>query len=140
MLEKSIEIAVKAHKNQKDKGEQPYILHPLRVMMKQSNDVCKIVAVLHDVIEDSKLTLDDLINDGFTMEIISALDCLTHRKGENYFDYIRRIKTNPIALFVKYADLEDNMDMNRIKNPTDKDYERKKKYQKALNILLGLSE
>jgi (p)ppGpp synthase/HD superfamily hydrolase len=136
MLTEAIIIATKAHKNQVDKAGEPYILHPLRVMIKMNSIDLKIVAILHDVIEDSDYDDVDLINAGFTNEIVDAVVCLTKRKNENYMDYIKRCKTNYLAKIVKLADLEDNSDLSRIKNPTEKDYERTKKYRAAVNELL----
>lgn len=136
-LEKAIEIALEVHHKQLDKAGQPYILHPLRIMIKQNDETGRIVAVLHDVVEDSIWTLRDLKYAGFSDEIIDAVDCLTHKKtkSEDYFSYINRVKTNSIARKVKIADLEDNMDMKRLPDITDKDLKRLKKYHKALNIL-----
>ena len=134
MLSKALELAAKAHAGQLDKGGNPYIMHPLRILINhcadESNDV-KICAVLHDAVEDSPLTLDDLRNEGFSQEIVAAIDCLSRREGENYDDYISRILTNLLACTVKRGDLADNMDLTRIPNPTAKDEKRLKKYQKA---------
>lgn len=131
MLNKAIEIANRAHKGQVDKAGAPYILHPLRVMMAQENKIERICAVLHDVVEDSEITLDDIREEGFSEEIIEVLDCLTKRARESYNNFIGRILGNETACRVKLADLCDNMDITRIKNPTDKDTERIKKYQEA---------
>ena len=134
MLNKAIEIAAKAHTGQVDKGGNPYIFHPLRVMMNYCDDndeMAQICAVLHDVIEDTNITLDDLRKDGFSEEVITALDCLTKRNGESYDDFISRIVTNKLACKVKRGDLADNMDLTRIANPTAKDEERFKRYREA---------
>ena len=133
MLSKAIEIAVKAHAGQVDKGGSPYILHPLRVMLKCENETEKICAVLHDVIEDTDITCDYLRAEGFNDEIIAALRCLTKIDGENYNDFIGRVLTNETACRVKLADLADNIDLTRIKNPTEKDEERIKKYNQAID-------
>lgn len=133
MLNKAIEIANRAHKDQVDKAGAPYILHPLRVMMAQENEIERICAVLHDVVEDTEITLDDIREEGFSEEIVGALDCLTKRVGESYDDFIDRILGNETACRVKLSDLCDNMDITRIKNPTVKDTERTKKYQEAAN-------
>ena len=136
MLEKAVEIAAKAHAGQVDKGGKPYILHPLRVMMKYCDDgdvAAQICAVLHDVVEDTIITLEDLRAEGFTEEILAALDCMTKRDGESYNDFISRILTNELACKVKRGDLEDNMDLTRIKSPTSEDEERVKKYRDAAN-------
>ena len=138
MLNKAIEIAAKAHAGQVDKGGNPYILHPLRVMQNFCDDgdeSAQICAVLHDVVEDTSVTLDDLRDEGFSEEIITALDCLTKRQGESYDDFISRVLTNELACKVKRGDLADNMNLTRIPNPTAKDEERIKKYRKAADRL-----
>lgn len=131
MLNKAIEFANRAHAGQVDKSGAPYILHPLRVMMTRANEVERICAVLHDVVEDSDITFEDLRGEGFSEDIITVLDCLTKRVGESYDDFIDRILVNETACHVKLADLCDNMDISRITNPTEKDIERIKKYQEA---------
>ncbi|PRR79959.1 Guanosine-3',5'-bis(diphosphate) 3'-pyrophosphohydrolase [Clostridium luticellarii] len=131
MLDKAILIAAKAHEGQVDKGGQPYILHPLRVMFSRKTEIEKICAVLHDVIEDTDISLDYLRDQEFSEEILSALDALTRRDGETYDEYISRVVKNKTASHVKLCDLCDNMDLSRIKNPSDADYERVKKYRKA---------
>ena len=130
-LEKAILIAVKAHHGQADKAGDPYILHPLKVMSAMSSEEEKMAAVLHDVLEDTALTMETLRKEGFSEEVIQAVDCLTRKKHESYEDFIERIRLNPIARKVKIADLEDNMDIKRIKEPKDEDWERLKKYHRA---------
>jgi (p)ppGpp synthase/HD superfamily hydrolase len=129
MLEKAILCAVQAHAGQRDKAGAPYILHPLRMMMKMENEAEMIVAVLHDVVEDTPLTLDDLRAKGFSEEIIAAVDHLTCREGEKYDAFIKRVRQSPLAVRVKLADLEDNLDLRRLENVTERDIERIKKYQ-----------
>ncbi len=136
MLEKAILIATSAHQRQIDKAGKPYILHPLRVMFSRINETERICAVLHDVIEDTDITLDYLRNDGFSEEILSALDALTRRRNESYDEFIGRILNNKIACYVKLADLCDNMDLSRIKNPTEKDFQRVEKYRKAADKIV----
>ncbi|WP_331665420.1 hypothetical protein [Anaerocolumna sp.] len=136
MLNKAIEIATKAHAGQVDKGGAPYILHPLRVMLNCESEAAKVCAALHDVIEDTNITLDDLKAEGFTDEIITVLDCLTKRTGESYDEFINRVLTNEIACQVKLADLADNMNLTRIQNPTVKDEECIKKYNQAADRIL----
>ena len=131
MLNKGIEIAARAHAGQVDKGGEPYILHPLRVMLSRKNETERICGILHDVVEDSSITLDDLRREGFSTEIIAVLDCLTKRNGESYEEFIDRILSNEIACQVKLADLYDNMNVSRIENFTDKDEARIKKYKAA---------
>ncbi len=134
-LTKAISIATSAHKSQVDKGGKPYIEHPLRVMKQMTTDATRIVAVLHDVIEDSDYSFNDLIVAGFSEEIVSAIVVLTKQKGVSYKKYLRAIKTNPIAIAVKLADLRDNMDLTRLPTITEKDIERQKKYSKAVATL-----
>jgi (p)ppGpp synthase/HD superfamily hydrolase len=131
MLEKAIIIATNAHKGQVDKAGKPYILHPLRVMFSRRNETERICAVLHDVIEDTEITLDYLKNEGFTVDVLSVLDAVTRRNDETYEEFINRIIKNKMACYVKLADLRDNMDLSRIDNPTKKDYERIEKYREA---------
>jgi (p)ppGpp synthase/HD superfamily hydrolase len=101
MLDKAINIAAKAHQGQADKGGNPYILHPLRVMFSRKTEIERICAVLHDVIEDTDITLVDLRNEGFSEEVIAAIDALTKRNGESYDDFIERVIKNKIAARVK---------------------------------------
>ena len=137
-LEKAIELAFKVHKNQKDRYGKPYIFHPLRVMNKMDDDKEKIVAVLHDVIEDTELTYKDLCDAGFSEEIIDAIAGISKQDGEEYFDYINRVMQNRLAVKVKLADLEDNMDVRRIEIITEKDKERLNKYMKAYRMIKGI--
>jgi (p)ppGpp synthase/HD superfamily hydrolase len=136
-LTKAIVLAAKNHEGQKDKAGNPYIFHPIRLMLKGITEDEQIVAVLHDTIEDTELTLDDLRNEGFSSEIVEAVDSLSRRKNETYEEFIYRIKKNPLARRVKVYDLQDNMNLSRIKKPTVKDRDRLKKYSKALDVLLG---
>lgn len=131
-LTKAILLAAKAHDGQTDKGGNPYILHPIRLASKANTTEESIIAVLHDVVEDSNVTLFDLKNEGFSSNVIEALDCLTRRADESYEQFIKRIKLNPLASKVKLLDLEDNCDINRIPQPTDADYARIDRYKKAI--------
>ena len=134
-LENAILLAAQAHQGQKDKAGAPYILHPLRVMLRLGSDIEMMVAVLHDVLEDTQYTLLDLQQAGYPGEVLEALGCLTRRENETYQESIQRIKTNPLARKVKIADLEDNMDMRRISAPQEKDMERLKRYRRAWSAL-----
>ena len=132
-LERAIEIAVTAHKGQVDKSGAPYILHPLRVMMSLETEEERIVAVLHDVVEDcEEWPLERLRAEGLPEGLATALESVTRNDGETYMEFIERSKTNAIGRRVKVADLRDNMDLSRIENPTDQDYRRTKKYRRAL--------
>ena len=136
MLDRAIQIAVQAHAGQKDKGGNPYILHPIRVMMSVSGINEKIVAILHDVVEDSDWTFDALLKEGFSSEIIEALKSVTKTsKQEDYESFIRRAKANAIGRKVKIADLKDNLDVTRIPELSDKDIQRIEKYVRALKQL-----
>lgn len=136
-LEKAIIIAAQAHQGQKDKAGYPYILHPLRMMLRISSETERIIAVLHDVVEDTDWTLDALSKEGFPAEVLEAVDCLTRRDDESYEEFIERVKVNPIARRIKIADLEDNMDIRRISNLTKKDIQRLKKYHHVWLVLTG---
>jgi (p)ppGpp synthase/HD superfamily hydrolase len=136
-LERAIQLAVQAHAGQKDKGGEPYILHPLRLMFKLHGETERIVAVLHDVVEDSDWTLDRLRDEGFGDEVLVAIDHLTRRKKEPYEDFIERANTNALARTVKIADLRDNLDESRLSELADEDTTRMSRYRRALIGLLG---
>src|SRR4051812_45254998 len=138
-LEAAIALAVEAHRGQFDKSGQPYILHPLRVMFSCSTDLERTVAVLHDVIEDTGHTFDDLRARGFSEQVLAALECVTKREGEDYERFVERAATNPIARAVKLADLQDNMDLRRLPTMGQKDMDRMTKYVKAWRRLTGAS-
>ena len=138
-LERAIEIAVLAHKGQIDKAMSPYILHPLRIMLALETDEERIVGVLHDVVEDSEWTFEMLEQEGFSETILTALASVTAIPGEAYDTFIARAAKNPVGRRVKQADLADNMDLKRINEPTDKDFERLKKYRKAYTMLQSLN-
>ncbi len=138
-LERAIMIASEAHTGQIDKGGAPYILHPLRVMMtalEAGGYDAAVVAVLHDVVEDCPAwPASRLAAEGFGPAVMSALDCLTKRDGEEYMDFIERCRRDPIARVVKLADLKDNMNLGRISSPTPKDQARIETYKKAVSAL-----
>lgn len=132
---KAIRIMFQYQKDQIGKDGLPYVFHPWHVAESMKDEKSTIVAILHDVIEDTDLTLEDLKKEGFSDDILMALALLTHDKSEDYFEYIKRISTNPIAKDVKKSDLKHNSDLNRLSEVTQKDEERVKKYQKCLNYL-----
>ena len=134
-LEDAIVIAVEAHRGQKDKAGAAYITHPLRLMLQMETKVEQMVAVLHDVVEDSKMTLEGLRERGFSEQVVDAVDAVTARAGENYEDFILRAKPNPLARKVKMADLRDNMRMDRIAKLKPKDLQRLARYHRALRVL-----
>lgn len=136
-LERAIEIAIGAHKGQLDKSNSPYIRHVMRVMEKMTTDEEKIVAVLHDVVEDSSWTFQQLIEEGFSGRIITALKCITKQSDEeDYEKFIERVATNSLATSVKIADLTDNMDIRRYKQLTTTEFSRITKYLKAYHKLI----
>jgi guanosine-3',5'-bis(diphosphate) 3'-pyrophosphohydrolase len=135
LLALAITLANQAHAGQLDKAGKPYISHPLTVMSQMNTPESKIVAVLHDASEDSDLTIADLVRQGFPEFITEAIAAITKRDGEPYEDYILRVKSNAIARKVKIADVTHNMDISRIANPTEKDFQRLEKYKKVLSEL-----
>ena len=137
--ERAIEIASTTHAGQTDKGGAPYILHPLRVMLHVAPGAQQIVAVLHDVVEDSegKITFDDLAREGFSQEVIDGVRAVTRIDGESYEDFIARAALNPVGKAVKLADLAENSDLSRIEAPTQKDLERVEKYRRAIKRLIS---
>jgi len=136
-IERAIEIAARAHAGQTDKAGQPYILHPLRLMLAVRTPQERMAAVLHDVVEDTPLTFEDLQKEGFPVEVIEAVRALTKHEGEARIDAAKRAVRNPIARVVKLADVTDNMDLGRIPQPTEKDFARLKEYEKVREILLA---
>ena len=141
LYEKAVMIAQEAHKGQMDKGGNPYIEHPLHVASQVETLELKMIAVLHDTLEDSSLTAEDLKEAGLPDEVVEAIAVLTHEDGneEAYLDYIRRVAGNKLAARVKKEDLKHNMDMSRIQSPTEKDRKRCAKYKKALRLLEELT-
>lgn len=138
-LDEAIILATQAHADQVDKGGAPYILHPLRVMMAMTTEQERIVAVLHDVVEDSDYALSDLAA-AFGWDVYDAVDALTRRDGETYEAFIKRCAQNPIARRVKLADLADNMDLSRLgREPTPDDQRRFDRYNNA-RVHLSLLE
>lgn len=139
-LEQAIIIAAKAHSGQFDKAGEPYILHPLKVMLRVQEPELRMVAVLHDVVEDSPIGLADLRAAGFSETIITAIDALTKREGETRLQAAARAALNPIARQVKLADNAENMNLSRIPQPTERDYARLKEYEQVRALLLESRE
>lgn len=136
-FDKALEIAARAHAGQKDKVGEPYILHPLRLMLKMSDAPARIVALLHDVVEDSDITLADLRKAGFSSRIVSAVAALTRGDGEPYARYVERASRNALARRIKIADLEDNMELRRLHGLAARDKARMARYRKAYRFLTG---
>lgn len=139
-LEKALGIALAAHAGAVDKEGRAYILHPLRLMLRMGTESEMITAILHDVVEDSDVTLDDLAREGFAPDVLRALALLTHDDSQPYLDYVRAIAADPLARRVKLADLEHNMDVRRLPaDLTAKDFERLARYRQAWEILVAAS-
>jgi (p)ppGpp synthase/HD superfamily hydrolase len=134
-LERAIALAAEAHAGQQDQVGETYILHPLRVMLAVRTTDERIAGVLHDVVEDTPWALEGLRGEGFSPAVVDAVEALTRREGEEYFDFVRRAGAHPLARAVKVADLRDNLDMTRIAAPTQRDYDRCERYRKALELL-----
>lgn len=139
LLEKAVSVALEAHKDATTRSGRPYILHPLHLMLQMDSEEEMITAVLHDVVEDSDITLDDLAAMGFSTAVIAALALLTHDKDNvSYEAYIEGIKSNPLAVRVKLADLTHNMNVRRLPNPlSQRDLERLLKYHHSWKTLSG---
>lgn len=135
-LERAIAIALEAHKGHEDRYGRPYILHPLAVMAAVEGELAQMAAALHDVVEDSATTLDELRAAGFPEEVVEAVRLLTHDKeGQSYEAYVRALKGNAVARQVKLADLQHNMDIRRMSAVTPEDAPRLEKYRRAWEIL-----
>ena len=130
----AMKIAYKEHHGQTDKSGIPYIYHPIHLAEQMDDEKSTCVALLHDVVEDTDITLSDLAEYGFDDEIIDALKLMTHNKSVPYMDYVRKIKKNPIATKVKKADLAHNSDLTRLDYVDDKAKARVEKYKKAIEI------
>ena len=131
----ALQIATKAHEGQKDKSGYEYIMHPIRVAERCKDTRAKIVALLHDTIEDTFVTTDYLRKQGFPDETIEGVLSVTKREGESYDEFVRRAAENPLGKEVKKADLEDNMDIRRLKELTDEDVGRLREYLRAWQFL-----
>jgi (p)ppGpp synthase/HD superfamily hydrolase len=139
-LEKAIEIAARAHAGVPDKNGQPYILHPLRVMLGVEGNMARIVAVLHDVVEDTDLTFEDIAAEGFSPDVMDALKLVTHQSGQSYADYVIACQANAAARQVKLSDLRDNASLSRILLRPDrlpKDSARVMRYLLSYKFLTG---
>ncbi len=141
-LEDAIILATNAHKGQKDRNDEPYIMHPIRVMAQLWGHDERMVAVLHDVIEDTDVTLDDLRKAGYPDRIVEAVDAISRRKdaGESFSQYIQRVRKNPLATKVKIADLKDNSNLDRLPKVEAFDLKRLDRYNRALQYLINRYE
>ena len=135
MFDLALSITKKAHKGQYDKAEVDYIEHPLFVASQVDTQEEKAVALLHDVLEDSPYTAEELKLAGLPETVVTAVQVLTKKKGQDYQQYLEHVKSNPIARCVKLADLKHNSDLSRLATITEKDLERLEKYKKAIDYL-----
>lgn len=136
MTKKAMKLCFEAHKDQVDKSGMPYVFHPFHVAEQMQDEITTTVALLHDVVEDTDYTLEDLAGMGFPEAVTDALALLTHDKSVKYSDYVSSIKTNPVARAVKIADLKHNSDLSRLDRITDDDMIRIEKYRRSLIELL----
>ena len=140
MTKIALKLCFEAHKDQIDKSGMPYVFHPFHLAEQMADENTTIVALLHDVIEDTEYTLDDLRKFGFAEDVLSAISLMTHADDVPYMEYVVKIKTNPIAKAVKLADLKHNSDMSRLDRITQIDEERAKKYKQAIELLENSNE
>ena len=138
LFDRALQIAIQAHREQKDKSGREYIMHPIRVAERCKDPRAKIVALLHDTIEDTGVTAEYLHSEGFPDEIINGVLSMTKQEGESYEDFVRRAAKNPIGKEVKIADQEDNMDIRRLQKITEDDVARLRKYLRAWQYLIKL--
>lgn len=139
-LEDTLSLAARAHAGQLDKAGQPYILHPLRVMLRLTDPRDRIVALLHDTVEDTSVTFEELRALGYTEELLAALDSVTRRASEDYEEFVARSAENDIGRRVKLADLADNMDLRRLPEVRDSDTSRLERYQRAWQSLMAIEQ
>ena len=135
MTKKALKLCFAAHRDQTDKSGMPYVFHPFHLAEQMTDEYTTTVALLHDVVEDTDITFDNLAAEGFPEQVISALKLLTHEDGVEYMDYVARIKDNPIAKAVKLADLKHNSDTSRLDSVDEKALKRVAKYAEAMRLL-----
>lgn len=135
LTKKAMKIAYQAHQGQTDKTGLPYIYHPIHLAEQMQDETTTCVALLHDVIEDTDITIEQLGREGFPQEVLEAIQLMTHDPAVPYMDYVREIKKNPIASAVKLADLRHNSDMSRLDVVDDKAIARVEKYHRAIDLL-----
>ena len=131
----ALKLCFEAHKNQTDKSGMPYVFHPFHLAEQMVTEDTTVVALLHDVVEDSDYTIEDLTAMGFSKTVTDAIRLMTHDDAVDYMDYVRAIKENPVAKAVKIADLKHNSDTTRLDVVDEKALQRKEKYQKAIELL-----
>ena len=133
----ALKLCFMAHRDQLDKSGIPYVFHPFHLAEQMQDENTTIVALLHDVVEDTQFTLDDLSGMGFEKEVVDAISLLTHDKTVPYMEYVKKIKANPIAKAVKLADLRHNSNLTRLDEVDEKALKRKEKYSEAIRLLEG---
>ncbi|MBQ8000826.1 MAG: bifunctional (p)ppGpp synthetase/guanosine-3',5'-bis(diphosphate) 3'-pyrophosphohydrolase [Ruminococcus sp.] len=135
MTKKALCICFDAHKEQRDKSGLPYVFHPFHLAEQMEDETTTVVALLHDTIEDTDLTIEHLREQGFNEDILEAIALMTHSPEVPYMDYVAKIKTNPIARAVKLADLRHNSDLSRLDTVDEKALQRVEKYKQAIRLL-----
>ena len=135
ITKKALKLCFEAHKEQIDKSGMPYVFHPFHLAEQMQSEETTVVALLHDLVEDTDYTIEDLTSMGFGKAITDAIALITHTDGVAYMDYVRKIKNNPIAKAVKLADLKHNSDLTRLDIVDEKALNRKEKYLKAIKLL-----
>ena len=135
MTKLALKLCFEAHKEQTDKSGMPYVFHPFHLAEQMTDEKCVTVALLHDIIEDTPKTLDDLRDYGFPEDVIAAIALMTHGEDVPYLDYVAEIKKNELARAVKLADLRHNSDLTRISTPDEWDLARVEKYKAAIKLL-----
>ena len=131
----ALKLCFEAHKNQTDKSGMPYVFHPFHLAEQMKNEETTIAALLHDVVEDTDYTIADLEEMGFPVNVLEALELLTHNDDTPYMEYVAKIKNNPIAKAVKLADLDHNSDLSRLDVVDEKALKRREKYRQAICLL-----
>ena len=132
---KALKLCFEAHKDQLDKSGMPYVFHPFHLAEQMESEECTVVALLHDVVEDTDLTIEDLKAMGFSNEVTDAITLMTHEEGVEYMDYVKEIKNNEIARKVKLVDLKHNSDLSRLDIVDENALKRREKYLKAMALL-----
>ena len=140
LTKKALKLCFEAHKEQTDKSGMPYVFHPFHLAEQMTDEKTTVAALLHDVVEDTEYTFDDLIEMGFGEEVVDALRLLTHGDGVEYMDYVAALRHNPIAKAVKLADLRHNSDITRLDSPDAHALRRQEKYLKAIEFLADVGE
>lgn len=139
LTKKALKLMCKKHAGQTDRSGLPYILHPFHVAEQMDDEESTVVALLHDIVEDTDMTFEDLKEYGFSDRVIAALRLMTHEEGVDYFDYVKEIGKDPLARKVKIADLEHNMQLGRLDKVREKDLQRLEKYKKCHEYLCELN-